>query len=133
LPEANGQNDVVTRVAAAAAGHYAANGYVTVYDGVVGPWFLPTFTAATGLDSLSYVILLPSVERCVERVATRQNHGFGNEAATRTMHQQFSEADIPSRHVLHDPWEQDAEVADFVLSALARGALEYSLPFSSSE
>ena len=127
LPESNGQNEVVTRAAASAAGRYAAHGYVTVYDGVVGPWFLPTFAAATGLDSLSYVVLLPSVERCVERVATRQYHGFSNEAATRTMHQHFSESDIPSRHVLRDPSERPAEVADFVLSALSQGALEYSL------
>lgn len=132
LPESDGQNEVVTRAAASAAGRYAANGYSTVYDGVVGPWFLPTFAAATGLDSLSYVILLPSVERCVERVATRQDHGFSNEAATRTMHQQFSEADIPSHHVLHDPSERPSEVADFVLSALERGTLEYSPPSPAS-
>jgi hypothetical protein len=47
LPEANEQNAVVTQAAAAAAGRYAAGGFTTVYDGMVGPWFLPTFLNAT--------------------------------------------------------------------------------------
>lgn len=49
LPAARGQNEVVTRAAAAAAGSYAAGGYDTVYDGVVGPWFLPGFAATVDL------------------------------------------------------------------------------------
>ena len=55
------QNEVVTQAAAAAAGRYTGGGYETVYDGVVGPWFLPAFAAATGLDRLDYVVLMPSV------------------------------------------------------------------------
>lgn len=71
LPESNEQNEIVTTAAASAAGRYSAGGYTTVYDGVVGPWFLPTFVAATGLNRLDYVVLQPSVERCLDRVATR--------------------------------------------------------------
>src|SRR5437868_11856955 len=76
LPASNDQNTVVTKAAASAAGVFATGGYTTVYDGVVGPWFLPTFGAATGLDRFDYVILLPSLDVCLERVATRRNHGF---------------------------------------------------------
>jgi ABC-type cobalamin/Fe3+-siderophores transport system ATPase subunit len=39
LPESNDQNDIVIQAAASAAGRYASGGYMTVYDGVVGPWF----------------------------------------------------------------------------------------------
>jgi hypothetical protein len=42
LPESHDQNTVATRAAAAAAGVFALGGYATIYDGVVGPWFLPT-------------------------------------------------------------------------------------------
>jgi predicted ABC-type ATPase len=80
LPASNDQNTVVTRAAASAAGQFATGGFTTVYDGVVGPWFLPTFAAATGHHRLDYVILLPSVELCVGRVATRTDHGFTDEA-----------------------------------------------------
>jgi predicted ABC-type ATPase len=126
LPEADPQNEIVARAAASATGHFSAGGYATVYDGVVGPWSLPTFAAAAGLESLGYVILLPPVELCVERVLKRRNHGFGDEAATRNMHRQFAEAAISSRHVLHDPPESPAAVAELISSALARGALAYS-------
>ena len=56
LPESRGQNEVVTQAAGAAAGRYASGGYATVYDGVVGPWFLPTFAAATMLTTLIWKI-----------------------------------------------------------------------------
>ena len=37
LPEAHDQNDSVIRVAASAAGQFASAGYVTIFDGIVGP------------------------------------------------------------------------------------------------
>src|SRR6266550_1312158 len=103
LAGSNDQNTVVTNAAAAAAGQFTSGGYLTVYDGVVGPWFLATFAAGTGLDRLDYVMLLPSVETCVQRVAARTDHGFTDEAATRKMHAAFAEAVIDDRHVLHEP------------------------------
>ena len=51
LPAPNDQNTVVTKAAASAAGAFATGGFTTVYDGVVGPWFLATFGAATGLGA----------------------------------------------------------------------------------
>ena len=66
LPEAKDQNRVVIRASGAAAGHFARGGYKVVFDGVLGPWWLPTFFEATELDELHYAILLPSAERCVQ-------------------------------------------------------------------
>jgi hypothetical protein len=124
LPAANDQNEIVTRAAAAAAGRYVA-GYETVYDGMVGPWFLPTFAEATGLDRLDYVILLPWVDRCWERVGTRQGHGFTDEAATRKMHHEFAVAEIDERHVLVEPPDEPEVVADLVMARMQRGSLRY--------
>ena len=125
LPEANAQNETVIRAAAAAAGRYALGGYVTVYDGIVGPWFLPTFLRASGLTSIDYVILLPSLDRCIQRVATRLGHGFRDEDATRAMHGQFVEAQMPERHFLVDPPEDPGEVADSILESFAGGLFRY--------
>ena len=127
LPASKEQNEVVTQAAAAAAGRYAAGGFETVYDGVVGPWFLPTFAAATGLDHLDYVILIPPVEQCVERVATRQGHGFSDEAATRKMHDEFARADVGDRHVVADPPARPEALADYVLAAREHGSLRLTL------
>src|SRR4051794_31032786 len=49
LPEATDQNRVVIRASAAAAGQFVRGGYDAVFDGVLGPWWLPTFLEATGL------------------------------------------------------------------------------------
>lgn len=124
LPEARRQNEVVTEGAAAATGRYARGGYTTVYDGVVGPWFLPTYLAATGLDAVDYVVLMPPVAECVRRVATRVGHGFSDEGATRKMHHEFARATIEPRHVV-DAGGPPAVVADRIAAALAAGTLTY--------
>ena len=127
LPESNEQNTVVTEAAAAAAGAFALGGYTTIYDGVIGPWFLPTFGAATGLTSLDYAMLLPPVEVCVRRVAIRGDHGFTDEAATRKMHAEFAAAPVGDRHVLRDPPEDVAAVVAIVESARGAGDLTYRI------
>jgi cytidylate kinase len=125
LEESNDQNEVVTRAAASAAGKYASGGYLTVYDGVVGPWFLPTFFAETSLEQLDYVILLPDVESCVRRVDTRRGHGFRDESATRKMHEEFVSARIDGRHVLVDPPDDPEAVASLVEDESRAGTLAY--------
>lgn len=125
LPEAQRQNEVVIDAAAAAAGRFAAGGYDTVYDGVLGPWSLEPFLAATGLRQLHYALLLPSVEDCVARVATRGDHGFTDETATRKMHGEFARAVIADRHVFDDSGAGAASVADEVLARFRVGTLRY--------
>jgi predicted ABC-type ATPase len=125
LPEAHEQNEVVLKAAAAAAGRFASGGYTVVYDGVVGPWFLPLFAAATGLDCLSYIVLLPSEQTCLERVAGRTGHGFTDADATRRMHRQFAEAPVDPRHVLREPDGPPSAVARAIRDRLADGALRY--------
>jgi hypothetical protein len=127
LPAADRQNQVVTKAAAAASGRYASGGFTTVYDGVVGPWFLPTFANASGLPQLDYVILLPSVARCLEGVRTRSGHGFTDEEVTRQMHRSFREAEIERRHVLADPPRSPADTAGLVREAFDGGALAYGV------
>lgn len=104
LPEADDQNAVVTRAAAGAAGRLAT-AMTVVYDGVVGPWFLPTFAEAAVLPDvgLHYVVLLPALDVCLERVRTRVGHGFSDDAAARHMYGQFADADLDARHLLADP------------------------------
>jgi gluconate kinase len=125
LPESNAQNEIVTQAAAVAAGRYASGGYTTVYDGVVGPWFLSTFVDTCGLASIDYVLLLPDLEQCVDRVATRLDHGFTDEDATRKMHHEFATADIDQRHLIVDPPDQVEEAADLIVAAWKRGTLAY--------
>lgn len=97
-----------------------------MFDGVVGPWFLSVFGAASGIHRLDYAVLLPSVAVCVERVATRRDHGFTDEAAARKMHAEFARAEVADRHVVRDPPGDATAVADLVASARDAGELTYS-------
>jgi predicted ABC-type ATPase len=121
LPESHGQNQVVIEAAAVATGRFARD-YPTVYDGVVGPWFLDAFLAGTGLDTLDYAVLLPDVDVCVERVLTRVGHGFQDETAARKMHHEFADAVVAARHVVvnHDGVEP---AVDEVMARWERGDL----------
>lgn len=123
LPQAHAQNEVVLRAAAAAAGAFVAGGCPVVYDGVVGPWFLPAFTAATGLDSLHYAVLLPPLQQCLQRVATRTGHGFTDAGAARGMHADFAGADVAARHLLSDLPDDPRDVAALVKQRFAAGTL----------
>lgn len=124
LPESRHQNEIVTEAAASATGRFARD-YDTVYDGVVGPWFLPTFAAATGLRELDYVVVMPTIETCVSRVRSRTGHGFTDEAATRKMHVEFEKSEIDRRHVLRGDFGAPADTARAIRSAQAAGQLRY--------
>ncbi len=129
LPEAHDQNEVTTRAAAAAAGAFAAGGCPVVYDGMVGPWFLPVFAgelARQGVrvaEELHHVVLLPDLARCQRQVAERTGHGFTDAAATARMHAEFAAAEIEERRVITDLSGGPDAVARRVLVRYAAGDL----------
>lgn len=60
LHGSNIQNEAVTDAAAATTGRFVANGYWTVYDGVLGTWFLPQFMSSARVDT-------PTTSSCCHR------------------------------------------------------------------
>jgi hypothetical protein len=74
--------------------------FTVVYDGVIGPWFLETFRAATRAAFLHYAILLPPERVCLDRVRSRTGHGFTDQQAALHMYQQLASADIAPRYVI---------------------------------
>lgn len=124
LPAAHEQNAVVLRAAGAAAGAYVVGGCSVVYDGVLGPWLLPDFAAAAGLDRLHYAVVLPPLAGCLHRVATRTRHGFDDLAAAQHMHAEFAGAEVEDRHVLRTADEGPDEVARLVLDRFGQGLLQ---------
>jgi hypothetical protein len=116
---------VVIRASGAAAGRYVKGGYEAVFDGVLGPWWLPTFFEATELDDLHYAVLLPPADRCVHNVAAREGHV--DEPATRQMHDEFQRAltDFDARHLLTDPPGNPEDTATELLSRYSQGLFAY--------
>lgn len=120
---AHRQNEIVVQAAAAAAaGRLASGGYTVAYDGVLGPWFLETFGAATGPASLHYAVLLPPEALCLERVRCRADHGFRDLAAARHMYQEFAAADVEPRHVIASA-DDAAALASRLLQLVQQGSL----------
>ena len=91
LPEAQSQNTAVTEAAAAAAGRMARYCHV-VYDGVIGPWFLPTFVDTSTLERVHYAVLLPPLDVCLRRVRVRTGHGFTDSSPPNTCGHDFHHA-----------------------------------------
>jgi cytidylate kinase len=123
LAEAHQQNTTVVEAAAAATGRLAGQ-FTVVYDGVLGPWLLPAFLGAAGLQQVHYAVLLPALEVCLERVRTRVGHGFTDRAAAEHMWQEFHRADIDPRHVIDDAG-QPAEVARTIAELVEAGTIRY--------
>ncbi len=110
-PDSHRQNGVVTRVAASATGEFVRGGYHTVYDGVMGWWFLATFAAAMGIEHFDYVVVLPSLAVALERVAARTGHGFDDPVAARSMHAQFAAVELDERLTITDDVATPSEIA----------------------
>jgi hypothetical protein len=64
LPEAARQNEVVVEAIVGTVVMFACGSYDVVVDGIVGPWFLPSFRAAAEHDHLtvSYMVLTPDLD-----------------------------------------------------------------------
>jgi hypothetical protein len=125
LPAARRQNSFIIEAAGAAAGRLTELCFV-VYDGVLGPWFLPTFLGATGLSQVHYVILVPPREDCLARVHSRVVHGFADLSVTRDIYQQFRDAAIDSRHLITEPDHHPAQLAELITRRLDQ--FRYSAP-----
>lgn len=127
--EAHRQNEVVVGAAAATAGRLAAGEYTVVYDGVIGPWFLDAFMAATRLELLHYAILLPPEKLCLERVGSRVGHGFTNLDASRQIYSEFVEAEISDRYVIRGR-ESPQAIALMIFDRVRAGLLSASWPMA---
>jgi len=124
LDEAHAQNTSVIQAAAAASGRLSRHRDV-VYDGVVGPWFLETFLRAADVPYVHYAMLLPPLDVCLERVRTREGHGFTDRGAAEHMWREMHAADVASRHVIPHQDEPPAETAARVAEMLDEGVLRY--------
>lgn len=101
LPESQKQNEVVTRVIAAAACAYAEGGYLAIIDGIVGPWFLAPYreAAAAANIPLHYVVLRPAnADVTFARVQQRGTHGLKAEGPVRELFRQFSNLEALEKH-----------------------------------
>ena len=122
LPEADQQNHVVLDVVAGAACTYAAGGFVTVVDGIVGPWMLDHFTIEArrhvGLP-LHYVVLRPGREIALRRAQQRTAAAaLRDEAPILSMWDQFADLGDLEAHVLDTSQQEPGATLDLVSAGI---------------
>jgi predicted kinase len=125
LPESQSQNEIVTRVLVATAYAYAEGGYFVVLDGIVGPWFLEPYRAASRARGvpLFYAVLRADAEVSARRVRERDSGGLKAEPVVLDLHRQFSELGELESHVIDSSTLSAEKVAEQVRIALAEGRL----------
>ncbi|MFZ1062502.1 MAG: AAA family ATPase [Acidimicrobiales bacterium] len=121
--EAEHQNIAMLRASLSAAARLSGAGYATILDGVIGPWYMHVVRdeLATVQVPVSYVILRPDLERCLDRTVARRRdarhaNALAEEGPIRHMYQEFSRLGAFESHALdnthHDQATTAAELVD---------------------
>jgi cytidylate kinase len=110
LPQAQQQNEVVIEAIVGTVVTFARGGYDVVVDGIVGPWFLPPFRAASERDHLamSYVVLRPGLPVTLSRATQRRGTELTDVDAITGLHAAFAQLGDLEDHVI-DSGNLDAE------------------------
>lgn len=128
-PDSDRQNRIVTRAAARAASAYAQDLFAVFVEGVIGPRLLPIYVEELKVPAVPvhFVLLLPSVEESIRRVAPRTADRRMIEAEHRELHRQFAEHGEFAGCVIDNTSMTADETADAVMEACGRGdCLVYS-------
>jgi hypothetical protein len=101
-PDSRHQNLTITRSLSAACFAFAAGGYFTVLDWVVGPWFLDVYredARHTGI-LLDYMVLRPSEAQASQRARDRAERPIADYGPMRALFQQMSDMGALETHVI---------------------------------
>lgn len=128
LPESDAQNQTVMTAIERAAASYAAGGFTTVVDGIIGPWMLPHFLAPAGADArerprLHYVVLRPSRDEALRRAQARTSPDALVDAGPITqLWDQFADLGDLEPHVIDTTAQRPDETLAAVRRAIDGGA-----------
>lgn len=126
LSGSEAQNEVVLDVVARTSVTFAAGGYFTVTDGIVGPWMLDHFRAAAVFGNsahVHYVVLRPSAEVTLHRAQGRQSeNALVDEEPVLHMWSEFAQLDTYEKYVLDTSNSTVEETISMVAAAVSSGS-----------
>jgi len=133
-PESDAQNQIVMRVIRDAAFTYAAGGYLTIVDGIVGPWMLEHFRSSPAnieVPRVHYVVLRPSREQTLRRAQSRTAaDALVAEAPILSLWAQFSDLGELGGYAIDTSAHEPAETLAVVRSAVS--SRDFTLPVTPS-
>ena len=122
-PASGAQNRMVSRAAARAATAYAERRYGVFIDGVIGPHLLPIYVEelrSAGVP-VQFVLLLPSLEKTMRRVESRESTRRMHETLRGELHRQFVANGAVAGWTLDNSQLTTEQAADAVMEACGRG------------
>jgi chloramphenicol 3-O-phosphotransferase len=116
LPQSQRQNEIVVGVIVEAALGFARGGYDVIADGIVGPWFLEPFRAASVLHRIpiDYAVLRPGAAISLERARSRSDGELKDEEAIQGLCRAFADLGPFESHSVDSASQTPAETADIV-------------------
>ena len=121
-PESDAQNHTVLRVISAAAFEFAAGGFTTVVDGIIGPWMLDHLRArldAAPRIPVHYVVLRPNRDVALARATGRTTSGaLTDRAPIVALWDQFADLGAFERHAIDTSHDDAAGSIERVLNAV---------------
>lgn len=133
-PQAQAQNEVVSRAVATAALEFALGGYDVVLDGVVGPWMLPHYlkcfqdlVSPDTPGSVAYVILRAPLEETLTRAATRAGADKFPQEGVRLIHSQFADLKVFEPHVIETAQKTVEQTTIEIAAKLKAGSYRISV------
>jgi 2-phosphoglycerate kinase len=129
-PGSGDQNQMIARAVARAATTYAEQQFGVFIDGVIGPHLLPIYLEELRPASvlIQFVLLLPSLEKTLTRVAPRDSTLRLQEPLHRDLHRQFVTYGTFAGWTLDNSEMTAEQAADAVMDACGRGDCLVSLP-----
>lgn len=123
LPESDEQNHAVMRVIRDAAFAYAEGGFVTVVDGIVGPWMVNYFVSTANRQkapAVHYVVLRPGRDETLRRAQGRTApEALVDAEAIDSMWKQFEDLGDYERHVIDTTEQSSSETRSTVANAIS--------------
>ena len=119
-PASADQNNTVMKVIAGAAFTYAAGGFTTVLDGIVGPWMLDHFRNHPPGIAVHYIVLRPDRDITLTRAQARtEPNALVDEQPIVTMWNQFESLSDYETHALDTSTDTIHRTIKRVSAALA--------------
>lgn len=125
-PQAQRKNLTVMQSMVAAARPFARQGYETIVDFSIGPWFLPAVQPFLKDVALDFVVLRPSKTVCARRAAERVEGRMPDYAPYSEFYDAFAAASDFESRTLSDDTATPAELAAQIRAGLRAGTFRIS-------
>ncbi len=121
-PASVAQNETVIDALAAATNIYARGGYLTIVDGIIGPWFIDRFRAGVAAP-VHYVVIRPRRQIAFDRGTNRLDPKLNDPVPIQKMYDAFAELGPYEHHVVDNSDQELEETVASVAVALRDGRL----------